>query len=131
LKIELLYFEGCPGSTKVLGILERVIAEEGLATEILPVTPDPEGWSGYLGIPMILVDGEELFPVEHHDLRAATCRIYATPEGQKNYPTAAMVREALAKRSPGGQHRSLIRRPPATKTAGKKSVSPDAIQMRA
>jgi hypothetical protein len=99
LKIELLYFGGCPGYTKVLGILERVIAEEGLATEILPVTPDPEGWSGYLNIPMILVDGEELFPVEHQDLRAATCRIYATPEGQKNYPTAAMVREALAKRS--------------------------------
>ena len=131
MKIEFLYFEGCPDSTKVLGILERVTADEGLATEILPVTPDPEGWSGYPGSPTILVDGEELFPVEHHDLRAATCSIYATPEGQKNYPTAAMVREALTKRSHGGQHRPLTRRPSATKTAGKKSVSPDAIQIRA
>lgn len=103
MKIELLYFEGCPGSTKVLGILERVIAEEGLAAEISPVTPGPEGWSGFPGSPTILVDGEDLFPAERHDGRAATCRIYATPEGPKSQPTAAMVREALVKRSLEGQ----------------------------
>jgi hypothetical protein len=103
LKIELLYFEGCPGSTKVLGILERVISEEGLAVEISPLTPGPEGWSGFPGSPTILVDGEDLFPAERHDARAATCRIYATPEGPKSHPTAAMVREALVKRSLEGQ----------------------------
>jgi hypothetical protein len=103
LKIELLYFEGCPGSTKVLGILERVITEEGLAVEISPLTPGPEGWSGFPGSPTILVDGEDLFPAERHDARAAACRIYATPEGPKSHPTAAMVREALVKRSLEGQ----------------------------
>lgn len=74
-----------------------MVAQEGLAAEILPVIPDPDDWSGFPGSPTILVDGEDLFPVERHDLgRAASCRIYATPEGPKNHPTAAMVREALA-----------------------------------
>ena len=104
MKIELLYFEECPGSTKVLGILERVTAEKGLTARILSVISNPEGWSSFPGSPTILVDVEDLFPAEHHDLRAATCRIYATPDGQKNYPTEAMLREALVKRSLKGQH---------------------------
>jgi len=102
LKIELLYFEGCPGSTETLGILEWVIAEEGLAAEIVPVTPGSEDWSSFPGSPTILVNGEDLFPAERRGARGASCRIYATPEGPKNHPTAAMVREALVERSSAG-----------------------------
>jgi hypothetical protein len=42
MRIELLHFEGCPGSTEVLGILEKVVVQEGFPAEILPVTPDPD-----------------------------------------------------------------------------------------
>ena len=63
------------------------------------VTPGPDDWSGFPGSPTILVNGEDLFPAERGDARAASCRIYATPEGPKNHPSAAMVREALAERS--------------------------------
>ena len=101
MKVELLYFEGCPGFAETLGILESVIAQRGLAAEIVPVLPDPEDWSNFPGSPTILANGEDLFPVERRDLgRAASCRIYATPEGPKNHLTAEMVREALAERSP-------------------------------
>lgn len=102
MKIELLSFEGCPGSLETLGILERVIAEEGLAAEITPVTPDPGDWSSFPGSPTILVNGEDLFSAEHRGARAASCRIYATLEGPKNHPTTAMVREALVERSSVG-----------------------------
>ena len=97
MRIELLHFEGCPGSTEVLGILENVVVQEGFAAEILPVTPDPGDWSDFPGSPTILVNGEDLFPAERRATHATSCRIYATPEGPKNHPTAAMVREALVK----------------------------------
>lgn len=107
MRIELLHFEGCPGSTEVLGILENVVVQEGLAAEILPVIPDPDDWSDFPGSPTILVNGEDLFPAERRATRAASCRIYATPEGPKNHPTAAMVREALVERLSG---KSLVDR---------------------
>ncbi|MDP8972474.1 MAG: hypothetical protein M3N45_04690 [Actinomycetota bacterium] len=114
MRIELLHFEGCPGSTEVLGILENVVVQEGFPAEILPVVPDPDHWSDFPGSPTILVNGEDLFPVERHSIRATSCRIYATPEGPKNHPTATMVREALVKRSSdesSADHRQFSPRP--------------------
>jgi hypothetical protein len=101
LRIELLHFEGCPGSTQVLGILENVVSQEGFAAEILSVIPNPDDWSDFPGSPTILVNGEDLFPAERRATRAMSCRIYATPEGPKDYPTATMVREALVERLSG------------------------------
>ena len=101
MRIELLHFEGCPGSTQVLGILENVVVQEGFSAEILPVIPNPDGWSDFPGSPTILVNGEDLFPAERRAARATSCRIYATPEGLKNHPTATMVRAALMERLSG------------------------------
>ncbi len=99
MRIELLHFEGCPGCTEVLGILENVIVQEGFPAEILPVIPDSDHWSDFPSSPMILVNGEDPFPAERHSTRATSCRIYAAPESLKNHPSATMVREALAERS--------------------------------
>ena len=107
MRIELLHFEGCPGSTEVLGILKNVVIQEGFAAEILPVIPDPGDWSDFPGSPTILVNGKDLFPAERRATRAPSCRIYATPEGPKNHPTATMVREALVERLSG---KSLVDR---------------------
>jgi hypothetical protein len=76
-----------------------VIAEEGLAAEIVPVALGPGNWFGLRGSTSILMDGEELFPAKHrNEARSApNCRIYATPDGPKNHPTAALVRVALTK----------------------------------
>ena len=99
MRIELLHFEGCPGSAEALSILEEALAEKGISVEAEPVEIGPEDLLSSPGSPTILVDGEDLFPVEERlGARAASCRIYATPEGPKNHPTAAMVREALARR---------------------------------
>jgi hypothetical protein len=95
LKIELLHFEGCPGFIETLGILHRVIAEAGLMARIVPVVLGPGDRSDFSGSPSILVDGEDLFSAGRSG-RTMSCRIYFTPKGSKNHPTAAMVREALA-----------------------------------
>ena len=99
MRIELLHFEGCAGSAETLNILEEALAEKGISAEVEPVVIGREDRLDSPGSPTILVDGEDLFPVEERlGARAASCRIYATPEGPKNHPTAAMVREALARR---------------------------------
>lgn len=99
MRIELLHFQGCPGSAEALNILEEALIERGSSAEVTPVEIGPEDRLSSPGSPTILVDGEDLFPVEERlGARAASCRIYATPEGPKNHPTAAMVRETLARR---------------------------------
>jgi hypothetical protein len=99
LRIELLHFEGCTGSAEALSILEEALTERGSSTEVTPVAIGPEDRLDSPGSPTILVNGEDLLPVEERlGARAASCRIYPTPEGPKNHPTAAMVREALARR---------------------------------
>jgi hypothetical protein len=96
LRIELLHFEGCPGSAKALSILEEALAEDGISAEVKPVVIGSEDRFDSPGSPTILVNGKDLLPVEERpDTHEASCRIYATPEGPKNYPTVAMVREAL------------------------------------
>lgn len=48
----------------------------------------------------ILVDDEDLLPPKNAGIsRARNYRVYQTPEGLKNHPTAGLVREALAERS--------------------------------
>ena len=97
LRIELLHFQGCPGSAEALNILEEALAEKGISTEVEPVVIGPDDRLDSPGSPTILVNGEDLFPIEERSgARAVSCRIYATPEGPKNHPTIAMVREALA-----------------------------------
>ena len=77
-----------------------MIAEEGLAAEIVPVALGPGNWFGLRGSTSILMDGEELFPAKHrNEARSApNCRIYATPDGPKNHLTVTLVRAALTKR---------------------------------
>jgi hypothetical protein len=104
LRIELLHFEGCPGFTETLGILERAVAEEGMTAEISPVTLGPDDWASFPGSPTILVDGEDLFPTKRGEAHAPSCRVYPTPKGPKNHPTTTMVREALMKRLSRNQH---------------------------
>jgi hypothetical protein len=84
LRIELLRFEDCSGSTEALSIFEETLAKEGISTKLVPVAIGLDGRSGCTGRPTILVDGEGLFPVEEHPgARAVSYRIPSTSEAQK------------------------------------------------
>jgi hypothetical protein len=84
-----LHFKACPGFAETLNILERVVAEEKLAAEIIPVTLGFDVQLDFPGSPTILVEGEDLFSTKRHESYASSCRIYTTPEGPKNHPTEA------------------------------------------
>lgn len=110
MRVEILYFDGCPTYETVTKTLRAVLAEEGLESEVelVVVNTDEEvGRLRFPGSPTIRVDGEDLFPIAEREDWRLGCRVYATPEGLRGSPTAEMLREALTTRGGSRADRDL------------------------
>ncbi len=104
MKVEVLYFGGCPSYVAAEKTLREVLEEQGTDAdvEMVAVETDEEAREQrFPGSPTIRIDGEDLFPAkgaaEREDWRLG-CRVYATPEGFRGSPTPAMIEEALTKK---------------------------------
>jgi hypothetical protein len=99
-RIEVLYFEGCPTYETAMKSLRTVLEEEGMEADIELVAVDTDEEARRLrfpGSPTIRVDGRDLFPVlEKEDWRLG-CRIYATAERLRGAPTMEMFKNALTR----------------------------------
>jgi hypothetical protein len=98
MKVEILYFDGCPTYRVTEKTLREVIAEEGMDADIQLVavnTDDEAQRVRFPGSPTIRVDSEDLFPIPDRAEYALGCTMYATPEGLRGSPTAEMLSEAL------------------------------------
>ena len=97
MKIELLYFEGCPSWETGLKNLQAALSEENLSASIEMVNVMDEDAATrlkFLGSPHFRVDGEDLWH-EDRETYSLSCRIYPTSEGIKGFPTVSMLREQL------------------------------------
>ncbi len=97
MKIELLYFDGCPSWEVGLKNLQVAISEENLSASIETVNvadDDDATRLKFLGSPHFRVDGHDLWHEERENY-SLSCRVYSTPEGIKVSPTVAMLREQL------------------------------------
>lgn len=97
MKIQLLYFDGCPSWESGLKNLEVALLEENLSAsiEMVKVTDDDEAMRlKFLGSPHFRVNGHDLWP-ENRGAYSLSCRVYPTPEGFKGFPTVAMLRQQL------------------------------------
>jgi hypothetical protein len=102
MRVEVLYFDGCPTYRATHKSLAEVLSEEGLQAEVEMVAVNTDAEARRLrfpGSPTIRIDGPDLFPVANRAGYALGCRMYATPDGLKGSPTAEMVRAALAERN--------------------------------
>lgn len=104
MKVEILYFDGCPSYREARATLEEVLSQEDVTAEVglVAVNADEEAKRlRFPGSPTIRVDGRDLFPsgAEEREEWRLGCRLYATPEGLRGYPTAEMVRASLAGRN--------------------------------
>lgn len=102
MRVEVLYFEGCPTYRAAEKTLRGVLAQEDAEPEVELVAVNTEEEARRLrfpGSPTIRVDGEDLFPVPDRVGYALGCRMYTTPEGLRGSPTAEMVRASLAERN--------------------------------
>jgi hypothetical protein len=101
LKIQLLYFEGCPGFAPALSLLQQGLDEEGVASEVLTILVESDESAKkyrFLGSPSIRVDGEDI----EVEARSSTdfgmkCRIYDHEGVPGGVPAKSLIRDAIRK----------------------------------
>jgi hypothetical protein len=97
LKIELLYFDGCPSWQTGLKNLKSALQLEGIEAEVNLVIVQHDADATrleFLGSPSFRVNDLELW-TETRETFELSCRVYPTPEGIKGWPTVEMLREKL------------------------------------
>ena len=99
MRVEILYFDGCPSHEALLPHLRDLVGPEGVEVEVRQVADaNAAERERFLGSPTVRVDGEDVEPgaSERTDF-AMTCRLYATPHGLRGVPPDEWVLAALAR----------------------------------
>jgi hypothetical protein len=98
-KVQLLWWEGCPSYPETLADLERVLAEEGVHAnvEMLEVETDEQARAErFPGSPTIRLDGADALPAAEAEPFSLTCRVYRLRDGRISAtPDPEDLREAV------------------------------------
>jgi hypothetical protein len=97
MKIEVLFFEGCPSWQTGVANLNAALEREGLSwsVELVEIQDDEDAQRRrFLGSPSFQINGADLWAQNRQDY-AMSCRMYLTPEGLRGWPTVEMFRERL------------------------------------
>jgi hypothetical protein len=100
-RIELLYFDGCPNHEALLPRLSEIAADCGISAEIdlRTVTDDAAARrERFLGSPTVRVDGHDVEPgAELRTDYGMKCRLYRTAAGLSGQPDEESLRGALCR----------------------------------
>ena len=105
MKIEVLYFDGCPNHKPAVERVQQLLREEGASAEVLEVNVSDASIAqkvGFLGSPSIRVNGLDVEP----EARAACeygmmCRTYAVNGRREGLPAREMLRQAIREAGSG------------------------------
>jgi hypothetical protein len=99
MKLELLYFDGCPSYAELLPRLCDLLASEGIEEEVelrRIETPEDAERERFLGSPTVRIDGEDVDPTaKDRDEFGLECRLYRTEEGLVRTPPESWIRAKL------------------------------------
>jgi hypothetical protein len=100
MRVELLWWEGCPSYPEAIAELRELMREEGLDPDALVLrevmTDEDAERERFPGSPTIRVDGEDVVPPGDGVLHSLTCRVYRLRDGRYSpIPDPADVRAAL------------------------------------
>jgi hypothetical protein len=112
MRIELLYFDGCPSYERLLPRLRELVADAGVTDEVeLRRVDSPESAVAerFLGSPTVRVDGIDVErAASARDDFGLKCRLYSTAEGLLGTPPDQWITGALnATRRTSDAHRDL------------------------
>jgi hypothetical protein len=98
-RVELLYFDGCPSYAELLPRLRELLASEGIDQQIelrRVESPEEAERERFLGSPTVRIDGEDVDTAgeERHDF-GLECRLYRTEEGLVRTPPDGWIRAGL------------------------------------
>ncbi len=97
MRVELIYFDGCPSWRQALANLQEALSAESVSATVELVAIESEAEAQrecFLGSPSFRVNGEYLWPEERAEYGLG-CRVYATPQGLSGAPTVDMLRQHL------------------------------------
>lgn len=98
MKVELLYFNGCPGYEELSERLPRLLERAGVDAEIEARRVDSEQAAdreSFLGSPTVRVNGRDVDPSPHDRSYGLRCRLYAGEDGLRRVPPDDWIVEAL------------------------------------
>ncbi len=99
MKVELLWWEGCPSLPETLDELRQVLREEGVETDpqLVEVKSDEQARrERFPGSPTIRLDGEDILPPGESEPFSLTCRVYRLRDGRVSpSPDPEDVRDAV------------------------------------
>ena len=97
--VEVLSCDGCPHAEPVFELVERLVAELGLAASIVPVViRDSEAAAErrFLGSPSVRVNHCDIEPgADERSDYVLSCRLYRSAVGLAGQPDEQWLREAL------------------------------------
>jgi len=104
-RIELLYFEGCPSYEALLPRLRALLRREGVDEEVEPrlvETTEAADRERFLGSPTVRVDGIDIDPgAAERDDFGLNCRIYRSAEGASGVPPEHWITDAVGRGQAG------------------------------
>jgi hypothetical protein len=104
MKVELLWWEGCPSYAEALEQLKRVLSEEGLdpeSVDVVEILSDEQAErERFFGSPTIRIDGGDVVPPGEGDPVGLSCRVYRLRDGRPSpTPDVEDLREAVRRRA--------------------------------
>jgi len=105
MRIEVLFFDGCPNRGPAVERVQEVLREEGIPAEVVEVKVTEPAMARelrFLGSPTVRVNGLDAEP----DARAALgygimCRTYARNGRREGMPPREMLRQAIREANTG------------------------------
>lgn len=103
MKIELLYFDGCPSYELLLPKLRELLEREGVEYEVELChikSVEAAEQTRFLGSPTVRVDGQDIEPdAGQRSDYGLKCRLYRSNEETSGLPPEAWIVEAIRSRS--------------------------------
>jgi hypothetical protein len=97
MKVEVLFFDGCPSTERVLPRIEQLAREAGAEVELRRVESlEAAEHERFLGSPTVRVDGQDIESAAgERDDYGLKCRLYRTSTGASGLPPEDWLRAAL------------------------------------
>ena len=98
MKIEILYFEGCPNHDVADQRVREVLSELGVRAEVVHVNLADESIARkvrFPGSPTVRVNGADVAPDSNREPFGMRCRVYPTSSGLDGAPDKAAIRTAI------------------------------------
>jgi hypothetical protein len=105
MKIEVLYFDGCPNHEPAVERVQQLLHEEGVPAEVLEVNVSDASIAqkvGFLGSPSVRVNGLDVEP-EARAVReyGMMCRTYSVDGRREGLPSREVLRQAIREANSG------------------------------